>query len=186
MEFVLLGFLMIRALTQYEMKKTLQRKVSPFYSASLGSIQSALKKLEDGAYIECRETVERGRRKKVYAIAEPGKQRFMSWMTGPIAPNRLEQEMTTRLFFLGLMDPPERLAIVRMIADRLEAELREYDAASAEAAGMAVPDRLRPIADYQLKTLELGIRLHRSSLDWFKGLREQLEADTNDGQNVNL
>lgn len=180
MEFVLLGFLMIRTLTQYEMKKILQRKVSPFYSASLGSIQSALKKLEAGAYIECRETVEQGRRKKVYAIAESGQQRFLSWMTAPIAPNRLEQEMTTRLFFLGLMAPPERLAIVSLIADRLEADLREYDAASEEAAQAVVPDRLRPVADYQLKTLELGIRLHRSSLDWFKGLREELEADKNE------
>ncbi len=46
MEYVILGFLMIRALSQYDLMKVLKEEVSPFYKPSLGSLQNALKKLE--------------------------------------------------------------------------------------------------------------------------------------------
>ncbi|WP_025025397.1 PadR family transcriptional regulator [Caldalkalibacillus mannanilyticus] len=64
MEFVILGLLMIRQMSQYDIKKILQQKISPFFSPSLGSIQSALKKLMDNGHIELDEVVEGGRQQK--------------------------------------------------------------------------------------------------------------------------
>jgi DNA-binding PadR family transcriptional regulator len=91
MEFVILGLLMIRGLSQYDIRKALQQKVSPFYSASLGSIQAALKKLEGNGHIEINEVIENGRGKKIYTINHTGRQYFMDWMLSSIAPNRLDR-----------------------------------------------------------------------------------------------
>ena len=186
MEYVLLGFLMIRSLSQYEMRKVLQRKVSPFYSASLGSIQAALKKLEADGRIECLESERQGRKIKLYSIREEGSRSFSGWMLSALSSARLDQDATTRLFFLGLMEPRERLAIANAIIGRLELDLAEYEAASAEAARTDVPDELRTVAEYQLKTLELGIHLHRAMRDWFAKFRDELEVVPDEGQNAGL
>src|SRR4030095_4213922 len=98
LEFVILGLLMIRHLTQYDIKNALQQKVSPFFSASLGSIQAALKKLESNGHIEFHEAVENGRRKKIYTLNAKGKQHFLDWMLSSIAPSRLDSDVTTKLF----------------------------------------------------------------------------------------
>ncbi|OXS62770.1 hypothetical protein B1A99_02660 [Cohnella sp. CIP 111063] len=184
MDFVLLGFLMIRDLSAYEMRKILQRKVSPFYSASLGSIQTTLKKLEDNGLIRTLEMDATGRRKKLYRIDEPGRRGFAEKMFSEIAAGRLEQDITTRLFFLGLLDAPDRLKVARSIAASLESVLGEYDAAAEEAARAEVPESLRQIAVYQIKTLELAIALYRSMLEWFRRFQEQLEGDPDAGEEV--
>lgn len=169
-EFVILGFLMIRSLTQYDLRRALQQKVSPFFSASLGSIQAALKKLVNNGHIELHEAMEKGRRKKIYSINRSGRQYFMNWMLSSIAPNRLEQDASTRLFFLGLMSPPERLAIISEVIARLAAMVEEYESSRMGFEHKAVPEHLEQIAKYQLKTLDMGLHYHRSMLEWFRKL----------------
>ncbi len=174
MEFVILGLLMIRNLTQYDIKNVLHQKVSPFFSASLGSIQSALKKLEGNAHVELDDVVENGRRKKIYSINNRGRQYFMDWMLSSITPNRLEQDVTTRLFFLGFMTPSERITIVKAVITHLKSTVHEFEAASIEASQKAVPDHLRQVVQYQLKTLDLGLNYHRSTLEWFENFLTEL------------
>lgn len=178
MEFVILGFLMIRNLSQYDMRNALQQKVSPFFSASLGSIQAALKKLEGNGHVDLNEAVENGRRKKIYAINDLGRQYFLDWMLSSIAPNRLEQDATTRLFFLGFMSQPEGLAIVKAIISQLESAVHEFEASSIAANQKEVPEHLKQVVKYQLKTLDLGLFYHRSMLEWFTVLLTEMEADS--------
>ncbi|MGM0877777.1 MAG: PadR family transcriptional regulator [Bacillota bacterium] len=127
MEFVILGFLMIRNLTHYELKNVLQQKVSPFFSASLGSIQAELKKLEINGHVEFNEVVKNGRRKKIYAINDLGRQYFLDWMLTSIAPNQLEQDAATRLLFLGLMSSSDLLAVNQEeIIKQLESTVQDW------------------------------------------------------------
>ena len=177
MEFVILGLLMIRALTQYDIRGILQRKVSPFYSASLGSIQAALKKLESSGHVICREENGSGRRRKVYSITESGRAHFLEWMMSPMAPARLEQDAPTKLFFLGHLTPNERLSVVRQIIALLKGSVEGFEAASEEAGQKAIPEELREIARFQLKTMELGMYYHKSMLAWFEHLELELEGD---------
>lgn len=179
MEFVILGLLLLRNMSQYDIRNVLQQKVSPFYSASLGSIQAALKKLERNGHIACHDVVENGRRKKLYAVNSLGKQHFMGWMLSPIIPSRLEQDAPTRLFFLGFMTQAERLSIMNEVIALLEATIQQYEAAFIEAKQKAVPEHLNGIAVYQFKTLELGLFYHQSMLEWFGRLAKELEAEQN-------
>ncbi|MNS06735.1 Transcriptional regulator PadR-like family protein [compost metagenome] len=179
MVYVILGLLMIRRLSQYDIRSVLRQKVSPFFSASLGSIQAALKKLESQGHIECHEVTENGRKKKIYSINQSGTQYFMDWMLSQIAPSRLEQDVTTRLFFLGLMTKAERLTILNIVILQLEASVHEFEAAFLEANQKEIPDHLNDIAAYQLKTLELGLYYHQSMLEWFTKLSKELEEQLN-------
>lgn len=166
---------MIRNLTQYDIRNALQQKVSPFFSASLGSIQAALKKLEGNSHVELNEVVENGRRKKIYTINKLGKQYFLDWMLSSIAPNRLEQDATTRLFFLGHMTIADRHAIVEEIITGLETTVLEFQSASLDANLKEVPEHLKHVVKYQIKTLELGLFYHQSMLGWFQNLLLELE-----------
>jgi DNA-binding PadR family transcriptional regulator len=177
MAFVILGLLMLRNLSQYDIKNVLQQKVSPFFSASLGSIQAALKKLESNGHVEFHEVIENGRRKKIYTLNSLGRQHFIDWMLSSLVPSRLEQDVTTRLFFLGLMTPTERLAIIRSVVTQLESTVQEFEGASLHANQKAVPEHLNQIVTYQLKTLDLGLYYHRSMLEWFEKLAKEVEAD---------
>ncbi|WP_182302030.1 PadR family transcriptional regulator [Cohnella cholangitidis] len=175
-----MGLLMIRALSQYDMRSVLQKKVSPFYSASLGSIQVALKKLENNRHVECHETIVNGRRKKVYSISELGKRHLRDWMLGSSIPSRFEQDLLTRLFFLGMMTASERVAIVRAAIEQLKSTLFEFEAVAAEAHRQAVPAHLQQHAVYQLKTLDLGLHNHRHTLEWLERLCVELEANVDE------
>ncbi|MCL6604423.1 MAG: PadR family transcriptional regulator [Paenibacillus sp.] len=177
MEFVILGFLMIRQLTQYEIRNALQQKVSPFFSASLGSIQAALKKLESNEHVELTEVVENGRRKKIYSLNSSGKKYYLDWMLTSIAPHRLDQEVSTKLFFLGHMSPTERITIVKAIITQLEVIVHEYESSAKEAHEKTVPEHLQQIAKYQLKTLDLGLFYYQSMLSWFISLITEMEAE---------
>ncbi|MBD0381310.1 PadR family transcriptional regulator [Paenibacillus sedimenti] len=183
MEFVILGLLLIRNLTQYDIKNVLQQKVSPFFSASLGSIQAALKKLESNGHVELTEVVESGRRKKIYAINNLGRQYFMDWMLSSIAPNRLEQDVTTRLFFLGFMPQPKRVELVKAVVTHLESTVHEFEASFTEATQKEVPEHLKQVVKYQLKTLDLGLFYHRSMLEWFNELLTELEGSPHEQRN---
>ena len=110
MEFVILGLLLLKPRTLYELNKTLAEKISLFYSASFGSISSAINKLLEKGWIELREHIERGRNKKIYTITAAGQSAFHDWLNSAIAPEKVKEPALTRLFFLGYLDPAQRIA----------------------------------------------------------------------------
>jgi DNA-binding PadR family transcriptional regulator len=175
--FVILGLLMIRNLSQYDIRNVLQQKISPFFSASLGSIQAALKKLESSGHVEFHEVIENGRRKKIYTLNDLGRQHFMDWMLSSIVPSRLEQDVTTRLFFLGFMTPSDRLTIINAVITQLKSSVQEFESASIEALQKPVPEYLNQVVTYQLKTLDLGLYYHQSMLEWFEKFAKELEEN---------
>jgi len=179
MEYVILGFLLLRSLTQYDLKKVLKTKVSPFFSASLGSIQAALKKLEGNSHIEMQETVVNGRRKKIYSITGSGQTYFMAWMLSPVSVRRLESEAATRVFFMGLLPQSDRLTICRIIVDELEKTVKEYQDTQLEITHRQIPESAKDIAVYQMKTLDMGLYYYTQMLAWFTNLYMEIEVDIN-------
>ena len=177
MIYVLLGFLCLRACTQYDMLKALKLQVSPFYQPSLGSIQATLKKLLGEGWVTV-EVSEGGRRKNIYRITDEGKKTFRDWMlTDSYTENvsKLDSELSTRLFFLGLMQPNERRLIVKMAADSIDKMLTDYTQANGLYSKKAYPPGYEDVARFQLKTLSLGIHQLASMRDWLFGLYSEME-----------
>ncbi len=179
MVYVLLGFLCLRACTQYDMLKALKLRVSPFYQPSLGSIQATLKKLlgEGWVTVEVKET---GRKKNIYRITDAGKKAFEDWMlTDTCDENvtKFDAELSTRLFFLGLLKPDERKKVVKSAMDFNEKLLAEYRKADEGYSKSVYPPSFEAVASYQLKTLSLGIHQLASMLDWLRELYQEMEKE---------
>jgi DNA-binding PadR family transcriptional regulator len=167
----------MRSVTQYELKRALEQKVSPFFSASLGSIQAALKKLLRNGHIEVFETVENGRNKKIFSITSTGKTYFLQWMMALSPPSRIESESITKVFFMGLVSASDRMVIVRQIISELENIVREYEDKQAEYSEKVFPEKVRNIVKYQMKTLDLGIIQQVQTLAWFRKIEKGIMVE---------
>jgi DNA-binding PadR family transcriptional regulator len=177
MIYVLLGLLCLRSLTQYDMLKAMKTPVSPFYQPSLGSIQATLKKMLDFGWISG-VSADTGRKKTVYSLTDEGREAFEGWMLSGdegMHLNRFDAELSTRLFFLGVMKPEQRLRIVGAAVRFAEKTLHEYTQADEAYQEMKYPEEFRDIAVFQLKTLALGIHQLASTLGWLKKLYKELE-----------
>ena len=76
MEYIILGLLLFKEMTIYEMNSSFKKGLSLIYSASYGSLQNATKKLIKTEWIHFTQTIENGRNKKIYSISDQGKAAF--------------------------------------------------------------------------------------------------------------
>lgn len=170
---VILGLLLLAPQTLYELKKQFEAGVSLFYSASAGSIRTALLGLLDRGLVTVTEHVENGRNKKTYAITDAGRAEFERWMSEPITGGNVEVAALSRVFFLGLLpDPAARAAILDGIVERTEADLAGLEAYAARLDAAEIPEHWREAFTHQRATLDYGIVQHRTALEWFRRHRD--------------
>lgn len=176
MENVVLGLLMIQSLSLYGLNQAFKQGISMFYSASLGSLQVAVKKLLHKGWIGLEEQVENGRHKKVYSITGQGRQAFHAWMLDEVPVNKLEVTALAKVYFLGLVESKEhKRQIVQEILDKIELVHAQLSQMDQEISRYEVPDAYLEVLKYQLKTLDYGIRSHQFGREWFQVLLEDIE-----------
>lgn len=180
MEYVILGLLLLRERTLYELNATLRDNISLFYSASFGSISVVIGKLAAKQWIMAREAIERGRRKKIYAITAAGKAAFNEWLMSPIPAEKVKDPALARLFFLGYLPPHQRIAVIE--AHLAELELLQAALAEREqqAANLTIPAAQRDLAAFQRYTLRYGQEYYTFSSDWYRRLLAMLKDQLND------
>lgn len=169
MDNIILGLLMLKEMTIYEMNASFQKGLALMYSASYGSLQNATKKLLISDLINFTALVENGRNKKIYNITDKGTAAFFSWMYGENHANKLEVTMLSKIFFLGLVDSLEgKQKIIRAIIDVTTSETQKLEAVREGLSDLELSDGQKDIAKYQLKTLDYGIMSHHAGLNWLK------------------
>ncbi len=178
MTYVILGFLCLSSLTQYDILKALKMRISPFYQPSLGSIQATLKKLlADGLITQEAET-QAGRKKKIFSITDEGRKAFETWMLlndADMSLSKMDAELSTRLFFLGLMPPEDRNRIVGTAAAFFTKTLAECTQAYSAYRQTEYPQEMAGVVRFQLKTLSYAIHQLSSSLEWLHDFQKELE-----------
>jgi DNA-binding PadR family transcriptional regulator len=173
-----LGLLMMQDMTIYELSRAFKTSLALFYSASLGSLQVAVRKLLARRLVSFREVREGGRRKKVYRILAAGKAAFRSGMMAPIPPSRLEVTALSRLSFLGVLERPgDREKVLGMITGATSGALAGLERLREELGALEVPASYRAIFRYQLATLDYGIMAHRAGLAWFSSRLEEARKE---------
>lgn len=168
MIYTILGLLMIKCLTIYEISKTLKGKISPFYSGSYGSIQSAIKKLLNEGSIVYEEQINNGRNNKIYSITNIGKENFMSWLESDIPVFSKKDNTLNRLFFFGFLEKNKQIATLEKYIESLKERLIEFNEYEEEASNKKVSDSVKNIAIFQLKTLEYVIEQIKFDIKWFQ------------------
>ncbi len=149
---ILLGFLMKKSMTGYELKNYFSLSFSFFSGLSFGSIYPALKKMEQHGLITMRfEIQENAPNKKVYSITEEGKQAFQSLLKAPLQLERTKIEFLSRLFFFSRLDNDERLELVRNYHQSIQEEQEKLEAARPEIDAVADP--------FQRECFLFGVRM---------------------------
>jgi DNA-binding PadR family transcriptional regulator len=106
----LLGLLAQRPMHGYELKSAFEETVGTLWDLNIGQIYNTLRLLERDGLVELQgqEQEGRGPPRKVYAIAEAGRQELAHWMDEPLRqPRRLKDAFYIKLVFhrlLGLGD----------------------------------------------------------------------------------
>lgn len=173
---LILGLLMIRALTIYDIKSTLDRKISPFFSASFGAIQAAIKKLLEGGLITFTEKVENGRNKKEYSLTETGRSSFYAWMREEIIVNKFNNDALLRVFFFGFINNAQRIELLSGYIARLKVE---YDEMLGYQQSITIPPHFedkRDLVAFQLASLDYGIQQMAFEIAWYENLFVKLET----------
>jgi DNA-binding PadR family transcriptional regulator len=175
-EHVVLGLLIIQRLTIYELNRAFKLGISMFYSASYGSLQIAVKNLLSKGMIVFKESVDKGRNKKVYSITDTGKEAFYRWMLDDIPINKLEVTALSKIYFLGLIPSvEERKFILQNILSKIESVQADLNTMNEELNRLEIPASYMGVFKYQLKTLDYGQRAHSFAREWFHSLLIELE-----------
>lgn len=178
MEYIVLGLLILKEMTIYELNSAFKQGLSLIYSASYGNLQYAVKKLLKDDLITFTERVENGRNKKIYEINEEGMKAFFFWMEAEIPVNKLETVMLSKVYFLGLVeDRAKKIAIVEEMIEKAEAVEAGLLMMDEDFTKMVLPDEAMKIAKYQFKTLDYGIMAHTAGKNWLNKLLADVKKE---------
>lgn len=178
MEYVILGLLLLQPNTLYGIHKAFEQGISMFYSSSLGSLQSAVKRLESKGYIYVMASVENGRAKKNMAPTPEGQAAFFAWLNAPLAQQNLEVELLSRLYFLGLIPQiSDQIQCLRQWREDIEKSRGLLIETNTQLDQLEIPEVYQGIFYYQRKVLGYGIDTHGYGLEWLERLiAERIEA----------
>ncbi len=167
---VLLGFLMRKSMTGYDLRKAFSLSFSFFSGLSYGSIYPALKKMENQGLISKRLEIQDGApNRKVYTITEAGRGAFLDSLRSPFTPGQPKSPFLMRLFFFAHLAEEERKAIAVEHLNSVEELHRRLE--SARPAVEAVADR------FQYLCFQFGLRffedLSRNLSEIIRALNEE-------------
>ena len=201
MDKIILGILMLRRMTAYELRNTIRDNFKSMCSDSLGSIQAALKKLLSLKMVTFEELVEKGINKKRYAITDIGEKVLMEWIKIPIDISKTKNIDIGKLLFMGYIPKNEQKNLINKIILSLEEEyselknLKESINFENERLGIEnylltdteyqeriknlnkknnVSKNIKEISKFTLATLDYGIDVVDFNIKWFKKLKTKI------------
>lgn len=180
MIYVILGFLMMKQMTKYDIKSVLSREISPFYASSYGSINSAIKKLLELNYIDFTETVTNGRHKKIYFLLSEGEAAFIHWLKKEIVIGKQKDDLSLKLFFYGFLPIEERIQRLETYYVTQQNNFQEYTTYYEEASKVNYPKEVADIASCQIMTLDYATKHLACDLEWVASIIKSLKEEVND------
>lgn len=127
---ILLGFLMYRSMTGYELRKIFSISFSFFSGLSYGSIYPALGKMEKAGLITMRLEVRDGSpNRKVYTITGAGRKAFLAALRTPLPVERHKNAFLVRLFFFAHLSRQERLDVATGYLNSITEAQKELESA---------------------------------------------------------
>ncbi|MCL2864992.1 MAG: PadR family transcriptional regulator [Lachnospiraceae bacterium] len=192
MDTIILGLLMMKGSTIYELRQTIKTLLFSICSDSMGSIQASLKKLLENGYITFEERVEHGINKKIYFIQKEGKAYFLKKLATPMKNNRKNMELA-KFFFMGFAEE-EQMGLLDGYIAELHANLMELERLSEQLeprysfeesfhqelqtmGGDAIYLTKKGrdhIASFQYATLDLGMDALRFEIEWFQKFKSKI------------
>lgn len=125
MEYIILGLLLFKPMTVYEIRIYIQKNLTTICSDSLGSIQIAVKKLLNKGYITTKEYLERGLVKKKHSITSLGVEHYKEWVGSPINIAKMTNMEESKLYFLGTASKEKRISFLKSYISSLKEQFNK-------------------------------------------------------------
>lgn len=174
LEYIILGFLMTKERSGYDLKRCMTQTTSYFFDASFGSIYPALKRLAQKGFVTFREDVDGGKFKKVYRITDSGRTAFMQWVGEPITFERSRQDHLVRVFFYEFL--PRQTAIDNL-KDLMLQVTRVAQGLTEQKGEMERRYDVHQFP-YRYATLLYGVEYYDLVLRWCDDLIDDLKSDS--------
>lgn len=149
-----LGLLVQRPRSGYEVKQAVDRAIRHFWAASYGQIYPELKRLEEAGLIAGGESGARA--KRVYRATKRGEQALKDWLRGSETRIELRDESLLRLFFADTLPDREALGLVRARRDGY-AEMLAYLRSLDDGSGVPDPPYIDLVYRWGLDYCEWGV-----------------------------
>jgi PadR family transcriptional regulator, regulatory protein AphA len=163
--YVALGMLSIQPnLSGYDIRKAVEGSVGHFWGESYGQIYPTLKRLAAEGLIVANSAPSSSRKKRQeYSLTEAGRTCLGEWLAVPFQNDPPRNEFLLKLFFGGDVPLSVSIAHVRDCQEKnrqMLATLKEFEELMRKQASP------NPHAPFWTLTLELGIALTRTGLEW--------------------
>lgn len=197
MENIILSLLLLKSMTIYEMRMFIQQTLNTVCSDSLGSLQSAIKKLMSKNFISQNEYVENGMVKKQYSITAGGLEQFKDWIGIPMNLQKIKNMEEGKFFFLGMAPKKTRMNSIQGYIESLRTEYekllriqeqvqavkenaiqtnveriekeRELSKQLMEVSGEGLlEEAVKNIYDYQMYSLEYGLKRLQNDIAFYE------------------
>ncbi|QGG48380.1 PadR family transcriptional regulator [Heliorestis convoluta] len=162
---VILGLLMEKARTGYEIKQEFESLFPDFFVATFGTIYPTLNKMEKEKYITKEVIHQEGKpSKNVYAITEKGKEVFYDYLKSPLEQKMIRFDFFMRLYFNQYITSEELVKWIDQEIEQTKITLQRLE---------ETIQRSDQWNEGQLFCWELGIKINRIFLESLKEAREK-------------
>jgi DNA-binding PadR family transcriptional regulator len=173
---VILGMLMKRSLSGYEIKQLFEELFSYFYSSSYGTIYPMLHRMEKEELLTKENVLQDGKpNKNVFTITENGRGRFNSYLHSPVEPDTIKSDFLMRLYFGQFVGYDKVIAWLKQAQQDTQKQLDQL----SETYSL-YKDEMPPT---QIICIQMGIKEYSAKLETiYEGLArmEQLEQGERD------
>ncbi|MCP0887960.1 PadR family transcriptional regulator [Ligilactobacillus sp. WILCCON 0076] len=168
---IILGILLEKPATGYEIKEKFTTSLSNFYNASFGSIYPILHKLTKEEKVVFETITQSGKpNKKVYSITQKGKIAFQQYLRQPVEDKKTKWDFMAHLFYSKYLTIEERL---ELIDSEIATQKSEVQILTALREKLAV----QKIDRYQFFCLDLGIKQKQLVVTELQGLKDNIIAE---------
>jgi len=206
MDKILLGMLLFRRSTIYEIRDFIHNHMRTMCSDSMGSIQAGIKKLLSQNYIGFDEIIDNNVKKKIYYTTEAGKDEFSKWIDHPMDATKSKNIDFSKFFFMGLIPLQRRIELLEKSIENLKTEktflenIKSFSTEEKQAQIEHSSERINndPLTksnlenisqtndiakivedsiEYQFLGLEFAISKNKFEIDWYTKLVKKLKKE---------
>jgi PadR family transcriptional regulator AphA len=165
-KYLILGLLMERPMSGYDIKKEVKRTLGAITSASYGTLYPTLHKLLAEGCVEMQEIPQRSRpSKKLYSLTPQGQDELTTWLRQPAIGDQIRREFLLKLYLAKTLGEQELRTIVTN--RRLETELLLHSL--QQDMQNAKNPQQQWVVDYALAMCE-------AEMNWLKQFESQFDV----------
>lgn len=174
--YAILGWLSIRPMSGYDVKRLTEENLGFFWNGSFGQIYPLLHDLEADGHVTV-EVQQEGAYppKKVYSITESGRDILTSWLEDPAYEESFRSELLLKLFFSSEVKPEFTRAKLQHQLEQATELLTQYEHINAK-----LQEQWNDEMTHRWLILDMGMRIQRALVEWSHSALQVLEDKTHE------